>query len=74
MSQSHSSSSSRFFRDGPSTVRPTALQEGGVVADLTALLDHAPLGFALLDRVLCFSRINRFLADLLGAPADLYVG
>jgi phosphoserine phosphatase RsbU/P len=44
------------------------------VADLTALLDHAPLGFALLDRVLCFSRVNRFLADLLGGPAEFYVG
>ncbi len=75
MSQANSSSSaSRVSRDGPTTIRPSALQEGGVVADLTALLDHAPLGFALLDRVLCFSRINRFLADLLGAPADLYVG
>ena len=45
-----------------------------MVADLTALMDHAPLGFALLDRVLCFSRVNRFLADLFGMPADLYMG
>jgi PAS domain S-box-containing protein len=65
---------SRVSRDGPATIRPTALQEGGVVADLTALMDHAPLGFALLDRVLCFSRVNRFLADLFGMPADLYMG
>jgi PAS domain S-box-containing protein len=60
--------------DGAPTVRPTSLQDGGPVADLTALIDHAPLGFALLDRVLCFSRINRFFAELLGVSADEVAG
>lgn len=42
--------------------------------DMQALLDHAPLGFAVFDRQLCYVRINRMLADINGLSAEEHFG
>ena len=44
------------------------------VARLDGLLDHAPVGFAFLDRDLRFVRINDPLAAMSGIPAEEHLG
>lgn len=54
---------------GSSPVRPPH-----ALAQLEALLDHAPVGFALLDTGLRFVRINERLALMNGLPVEAHIG
>jgi PAS domain S-box-containing protein len=42
--------------------------------DLTAMLEHAPVGIALLDRELRYVRLNRLLAEMNGLPIEEHIG
>ena len=45
-----------------------------LLARLDALLEHAPVGFAFVDRDLRFTRLNQPMADLVGIPVEAHLG
>jgi len=42
--------------------------------ELTWIYDHAPIGLCLLDRNLCYKRINRWLAEINGLSVEAHNG
>ena len=54
--------------------RSVELERDDLLARLDALLEHAPVGFAFVDRDLRFTRLNQPMADLVGIPVDAHLG
>jgi PAS domain S-box-containing protein len=55
-------------------LRAAQQQQTELLALLESLLDHAPFGFAFLDRDYHYLRINQTLADLNGLPVAAHEG